>query len=360
MSTKPIFVATHPRACSTAFERVFMTRRDTLECIHEPFGDAFYFGPERLGERYANDEEARIKSGFANVTYRDVMDGILRKVQKGEKRLFIKDIAHYFFPPDGKPAEVAPSLVDYIPPTTTTDGAPSGTATSSSSSSAPDSAAILAHHASTNNPTAIPAHLLSRFHFTFLIRHPRRAIPSYYRCTIPPLSHKTGFHSFSPSEAGYDELVRLLDYLLSQRQITHGNDDNNGGGGDGDGAVTLTVVDADDMLDHPREVIAKFCAAVGVEYDEGMLRWGGDGDGGEGDGQRRAEAAFAKWNGFHDDALASDGLRARSGGRKTLTVEEEDEEWRQKYGEEGQRVIRECVNANIPAYEYLKQFALKI
>lgn len=77
MSAKPIFVATHPRACSTAFERVFMTRRDILHCVHEPFGDAFYFGPERLSERYADDEEARKKSGFAEVTYKDVMDRLL-------------------------------------------------------------------------------------------------------------------------------------------------------------------------------------------------------------------------------------------------------------------------------------------
>lgn len=77
MSNKPIFVATHPRACSTAFERVFMTRRDILHCVHEPFGDAFYFGPERLSERYENDEEARKTSGFSDVTFKDVMDRLL-------------------------------------------------------------------------------------------------------------------------------------------------------------------------------------------------------------------------------------------------------------------------------------------
>lgn len=77
MSNKPILVATHPRACSTAFERVFMTRTDVLHCVHEPFGDAFYFGPERLSDRYENDEQARRESGFADTTYRDVLDGLL-------------------------------------------------------------------------------------------------------------------------------------------------------------------------------------------------------------------------------------------------------------------------------------------
>jgi hypothetical protein len=78
MSNKPIFLATHPRACSTAFERVFMTRRDILRCIHEPFGDAFYFGPERLSARYEEDEEARSSSGFASTTYGDVLTNLLR------------------------------------------------------------------------------------------------------------------------------------------------------------------------------------------------------------------------------------------------------------------------------------------
>jgi len=102
MSAKPIFVATHPRACSTAFERVsfeladggldpalrrnrvtdirhvqvFMTRRDILKCVHEPFGDAYYYGPERLAERYKDDESAREKSGFQQSTYQTIFDRI--------------------------------------------------------------------------------------------------------------------------------------------------------------------------------------------------------------------------------------------------------------------------------------------
>jgi hypothetical protein len=77
-NSKPIFVLTHPRACSTAFERVFMTRRDSLVCAHEPFGDSFYYGPERLGERYDQDEKAREASGFSKTTYQDVLNRLER------------------------------------------------------------------------------------------------------------------------------------------------------------------------------------------------------------------------------------------------------------------------------------------
>ena len=51
-----------------------MTRHDDLTCIHEPFGDAFYYGPERLGKRFENDEEARQESGFAKSTFKSVLD----------------------------------------------------------------------------------------------------------------------------------------------------------------------------------------------------------------------------------------------------------------------------------------------
>jgi hypothetical protein len=53
-----------------------MTRRDILTCVHEPFGDAFYFGPERLSPRYEDDEKAREESGFANSTFKTIFERI--------------------------------------------------------------------------------------------------------------------------------------------------------------------------------------------------------------------------------------------------------------------------------------------
>ena len=54
--------------------QAFMTRRNDLTCIHEPFGDAFYYGPERLGFRFENDEKARIDSGFKDSTYQTILE----------------------------------------------------------------------------------------------------------------------------------------------------------------------------------------------------------------------------------------------------------------------------------------------
>lgn len=50
-----------------------MTQHNTVQCVHEPFGDAFYYGPERLSSRFA-DEQARFDSGFSNSTYGSVLE----------------------------------------------------------------------------------------------------------------------------------------------------------------------------------------------------------------------------------------------------------------------------------------------
>jgi hypothetical protein len=44
--------------------------------VHEPFGDAWYFGPERLSDRFEKNESARVKSGYSGTTYHDVFADI--------------------------------------------------------------------------------------------------------------------------------------------------------------------------------------------------------------------------------------------------------------------------------------------
>ncbi|KAK1781680.1 P-loop containing nucleoside triphosphate hydrolase protein [Copromyces sp. CBS 386.78] len=352
---RPIFVATHPRACSTAFERVFMTRSDALTCVHEPFGDAFYYGPERMSARYENDEAARAKSGYSEVKYGDVMGRILKEMFENDKtRVFIKDMAYYIVPPNGdRPSGPARSL----------DRHPS--------------------LAGDNNPTLIPTSLITLFHWTFLIRHPRKAIPSYYRCTIPPLSKKTGFDEFMPSEAGYVELRGLFEFLHDKGIIVDNETEDEEARKEKDdtyrmikrvsidawednkeaalskqledtaGPVNITVIDADDLLDDPEGTLRAYCEAIGLDFDPKMLKWDDE------ESQKMAKETFEKWSGFHDDAIGSTELKPREHKAKTPTKEEENKEWKEKYGEEGQKIIRETVDKNVADYEYLKRFALK-
>lgn len=54
-----------------------MARRDILESVHEPFGDAFYYGPEILSDRFRNDTATREQSGFSQKTYKDVLNEVM-------------------------------------------------------------------------------------------------------------------------------------------------------------------------------------------------------------------------------------------------------------------------------------------
>ena len=230
--------------------------------------------------------------------------GILT-LQQG-KRIFIKDIIHYLVPPNCAPPLIAPSLARKERGIGTTDPHFKDVAKGTKVAPYPYANA----ESEPGNPTVIPCDILGHFHFTFLIRHPRYSIPSYYRCTVPPLDEVTGFYNFMPSEAGYDELRRVFDYLrnfgyvgpkIASRHSINGstrtmNDANQ---------VEVCVVDADDLLDNPAGIIAAYCKSVGIGYHEQMLKWDSEED------QKQARDAFKKWAGFHEDALNSCDLKPR-------------------------------------------------
>jgi len=80
---KPVALWAVPRSISTAFERVFV-ERDDFEVLHEPFSDAYYYGTDRLSDRFADAEP---KEGYS-------FDSVLANVlEPREKRVFVKDMA---------------------------------------------------------------------------------------------------------------------------------------------------------------------------------------------------------------------------------------------------------------------------
>ena len=76
-----------------------MTQRETLNCIHEPFGDAFYYGPERMSERFENDEQTRLDSGFSESTYQTILDRFERESDKVCRSLLRLRAPCFPFPP---------------------------------------------------------------------------------------------------------------------------------------------------------------------------------------------------------------------------------------------------------------------
>jgi hypothetical protein len=240
-------------------------------------------------------------------------------------------MAQYWIPLEGKPSSIAPSLISYrrgVGTENKTNGAVNGTSSHLDLDVAPaqDAKEVeqngypYATAAEPGNPTIIPEALLKQFHFTFLIRHPRSSIPSYFRCTVPPLAGMTGFDYFDPKEAGYAELRALFDHLRNVGQVGprlagQVNGATNGTNGVVEHTtdqVEICLIDADDMLDAPYAMIEKYCGSIGVEYSPDMLKWDKDED------QEHAQKQFEKWKGFHEDALDSCELKPRTHVRHTI------------------------------------------
>ena len=82
---KPIALWAVPRSISTAFERVFV-ERDDFEVFHEPFGDSYYYGEDRLSDRYSDLEPK------GEYNYQNVLATIL---ESPAQRVFVKDMAYH-------------------------------------------------------------------------------------------------------------------------------------------------------------------------------------------------------------------------------------------------------------------------
>ena len=156
-----------------------------------------------------------------------------------------------------------------------------------------------------------------------------------------PDSSSYSFSFFLPEEAGYRELLILYNMLKSTGLETE-----------------IVLIDSDDLLDFPNEIIPGYCKAIGIPYNPKMLEWGDKGEGCE---------AFKKWDGFHDDALKSTGFKERlnkssSGpyGTQVKHMEQEDVDgWKETFGDEAAEVIKDTVESNMQTYASLKNLVTR-
>ena len=88
MSSHPIyFLWATPRSTSTAFEWM-MRQRGDLTCFHEPFGMAWYQGPQARAPRKAPADRLRPQATFAKI-----WDDLLEAAER--KPVFVKDMPYH-------------------------------------------------------------------------------------------------------------------------------------------------------------------------------------------------------------------------------------------------------------------------
>ena len=202
-----------PRSTSTAFEKMMRERGD-LDCMHEPFGEAWYQGEEPLWHRFRTGDKMT-----PGLTLGSVWEDIRNRARKGP--VFIKDFPHY---------------VSHM----------------------------------------WDAEFLSHFTHAFLIRDPAKTISSIYN----------KWPDFDEGEVGFPEQRALFD-LLTALDGKH-----------------PPVIDSDDLLEKPAEMVGAFCEAVGISYIKEALSWEAGGDPSE----------HSWWDGgsFHHNLSQSTGLTAQA------------------------------------------------
>lgn len=116
----------------------------------------------------------------------------------------------------------------------------------------------------------------------------------------------------------------------------------------------IVLIDSEDLLDYPKEIIPGYCKAIDISYNPKMLEWGDKGEGCD---------SFKKWDGWHDDAVNSTGFRERLnksshgpyGTQVLKQVEQGDVDgWKKTFGDEAAEVIKGTVEDNMQMYATLK------
>lgn len=69
--------------------------------------------------------------------------------------------------------------------------------------------------------------------------------------------------------------------------------------------IDIGVIDEDDLLDDPADIIGTYCKTVGLGGHESMLQSNNDKD------HEQAKNVSEKWKGFHEDVLESAELKPR-------------------------------------------------
>ena len=172
---KKVFLWTAPRCVSTAFERCMMEVENS-KIFHEPYSKPYHFGPERQSPRYLSDP-VDSSSSYSHIK------ALLTKEYDGKDFLFSKDMAY----------------------------------------------------AIENHFEILLDKDLKDFQHTFLLRNPRKTVPSLYKASVN--KSLTGWESFDPHEAGFSQLQDLYDFVKE-------NLDEN-----------PVIVDADDLLRDPEPTV---------------------------------------------------------------------------------------------------------
>ena len=228
--TKILALWAVPRSTSTAFEWM-MRQRGDMDCLHEPFGEAWYQGEAPLWHRFQEGDKTT-----AGLTLESVWADIRERAAANP--VFLKDFPHY---------------INHM----------------------------------------WDAEFLTHFTHAFLIRDPAKTITSLF----------DKWPDVHEGEVGFPEQRALFDLVWALE------------------GKPPPVIDSDDLLEAPTEMVEAFCAATGIPFIEEALTWEAGGD----------PSAHSWWDGgsFHANLAKSTGLIPQT--RRYVSLDDAPARLRQIY-----------------------------
>lgn len=217
-----------PRSASTAFERMMRERGD-FSVHDEPFGLSFYYSEERYNTTRYPDIEPNSQYNFSSILEK-------LKQEKEKQAVFLKDMSYQVMPVANE-------------------------------------------------------EFLSHFENTFLIRHPRKMLPSLFK----------NWPDFTLEETGFAELDKIFERV---KEMT--------------GKVPI-LIDSDDLVQKPKATVKAYCQAVGIPFIEEALEW-----------KPEPQPEINQWEGgWHTYTQSSQGFKERE--KKDYVSIEDNEHLKQAY-----------------------------
>ena len=116
---------------------------------------------------------------------------------------------------------------------------------------------FIKEHAMYAWPDIIPKEILQSSYHTFIIRNPEKAIKSVYRQTLCDFEESVWSH-IVPEELGFKEQWLMFELITKDLKME------------------AMVIDADDLMKAPKQVLESYCSFVGLQYSQCMLDWSKD------------------------------------------------------------------------------------
>ncbi|KAK5120376.1 hypothetical protein LTR85_006315 [Meristemomyces frigidus] len=332
-TSRRVYAFDNPRSCSQLFNKLFEEHPQLLQIFH-PLYPASSFGPERiwLGLKHSDAaEEAQIRFAegiqgpmFSRETYAAACTRLDEKVEEVERQgkvAWIKDHTACCIRKE--------VILRWLRQTSSLRAG--------------------------ENPTVFTEAFMDSLTPILLIRHPALVIPSWYRKQKPLLRQAVHDEDFRVcTTLAWSRMV--FDYYRYQARQGH---TNSTAAGDlhatEDGLPgTLIVVDAEDITHNTKPTMEKLCSILHLDPQGVQYLWDPVPDEEiPDDPMRRA---------FFMDIMKSTGVQqqAKNTAGQQLSLETEMAKWQVEFGEEDAAMLRALVVAEMPNFEYLRQYKISV